>query len=73
MGGARRPLLEDFTVDGDSVLQDFHWPHIWGSSPPGTGSGIDLSFRSDAAGAPGNVFATATITGYLEMASGQPP
>ncbi len=67
----QRTLLDDFVLDGDSILQDFHWEHTWGSAPPGSGTGMDLSFRSDAGGAPGNVIATATITSYSEMASGQ--
>ena len=69
--GIRRTLLNDFVLDGDSILQDLHWEHIWGISPPGSGTGLDLSFRSDAGGAPGNVIATANITSYSEMASGQ--
>ncbi len=68
--GARRALLDDFTLDGDSVLQDFHWEHVWGTSPPGSGTSMELSFRSDAGGAPGNVIATATITSYSEMSTG---
>ena len=27
--GSREALLDDFTLDGDSILQDFHWEHIW--------------------------------------------
>ncbi len=69
--GIRRTLLDDFVLDGDSVLQDFHWEHIWDHVPPGSGSGMELLFRSDFGGAPRNVIATATITGYSEMASGQ--
>ena len=68
--GVRRALLDDFVLDGDSVLQDFHWQHIWNTLPPGSGSGMELSFRSDAGGAPGNVIATANITSYSEMGTG---
>ena len=52
--GVRRALLDDFTLDGDSVLQDFHWEHFWNTLPPGSGTGMELLFRSDAGGAPGN-------------------
>ena len=69
--GGRRALLDDFTLDGDSVLQDFHWEHFWNTLPPGSGTGMELLFRSDAGGAPGNVIATANITSYSEMATGQ--
>ncbi len=68
--GSRRALLDDFVLDRDSVLQDFHWQHIWNTFPPGSGTGVDLSFRSDAGGAPGSVIATASITGYSEMGTG---
>ncbi len=68
--GIRRALLDDFTLDGDSILQDFHWEHIWNFLPPGSGTGMELSFRSDADFGPGNVIATATITSYSEMGTG---
>ncbi len=68
--GARRASLDDFVLSSDSILQDFHWQHIWNTFPPGSGSGMELSFRSDAGGAPGNVIANADITSYSEMGTG---
>ncbi len=68
--GIRRALLDDFTLDGDSILQDFHWEHIWNFFPPGSGTGMELLFRSDAGGAPGEVVATANITSYSEVGTG---
>ena len=69
--GSRRALLDDFTLDGDSVLQDFHWQHVWSTFPPGSGIGMELLFRSDAGGAPGDMIVTASITSYSEMGTGQ--
>ena len=69
--GFRRTLLDDFTLDGDSVLQDFHWQHVWSTFPPGSGIGMELLFRSDAGGAPGDMIVTASITSYSEMGTGQ--
>ncbi len=68
--GFRRTLLDDFTVDQDFFLQGFHWQHIWNTFPAGSGSGMELLFRSDAGGAPGEVVATANITSYSEVGSG---
>jgi len=70
--GARRTLLDDFTLDNDTLIQDFHWQHIWNSFPAGSGSGILLSFWNDAGGAPGtlSLFATANITSYSEVGTG---
>ena len=68
--GARRTLLDDFVLDQDSTILDFHWTHIWNTFPPGSGVGLEISFLSDAGGAPGVPLATATITGYSEVATG---
>ncbi len=68
--GARRALLDDFVLDVDSTLQDFHWEHIWNTFPAGSGSSMVLSFLSDVDGAPGNVVTTATITSYSEVGTG---
>ena len=68
--GFRRTLLDDFTLASDSILQDFHWEHIWNTFPPGSGSGMELSFRSDTGGGPGATIATANITSYSEVATG---
>ncbi len=67
--GSRRALLDDFVLDRDSVLQDLHWEHIWNTFPPGSGTGMELLFRSDAGGAPGNVIVTANITSYNEVST----
>ncbi len=68
--GRRRTLLDDFELSSDSILQDFHWEHIWNDMPPGSGSGMELSFRSDTGGGPGATIATANITSYSEVATG---
>jgi opacity protein-like surface antigen len=70
--GSRRTVLDDFTVPAGETwtLQDFHWQHIWNTFPAGSGAGVDLSFRSDAGGAPGAPVATANITSYSEMGTG---
>ncbi len=68
--GARRALLDDFTLDQGYLLQDFHWQHVWGPSGGPLGSSMELSFREDAGGTPGNVIATANITSYMEQATG---
>ena len=68
--GARRTVLDDFILAEDSTVQDFHWNHLWNSFPPGSGVGLELSFRSDAGGSPGVPIATAVVTGYSEVATG---
>jgi MYXO-CTERM domain-containing protein len=68
--GARRTILDDFVLAEDSTLMDFHWEHIWNTFPAGSGSGLELSFRSDAGGSPGAVVATAAISSYTEVGTG---
>ncbi len=68
--GARHTVLDDFTLDFSTAVYRIHWQHIWNTFPAGSGTGIELLFRSDAAGAPGNLIATANITSYSEMATG---
>ena len=69
--GARRTLLDDFTLPEDIDLRDLHWTHIWAQGfPPPFGTNAELSFRNDAAGSPGAVFAVANPVGYMEMATG---
>ena len=65
-----RTLLDDFTLSSSVVLQDFHWQHIWNTFPAGSGSGMELTFRSDAGNAPGDVVAKANITSYSEVGTG---
>ncbi len=64
--GARRTLLDDFTLDQSWMVSDFHWQHIWDISGGPLGSSVELSFRDDAGGTPGNVIATANVSSYME-------
>ena len=70
--GARRTILDDFILDQDSTIQDFHWSSVWGTPgiPIPQGSGMELSFLSDAGGMPGITLATAVVTGYSEVGTG---
>jgi len=68
--GARRTLLDDFSI-GANTLAAISWTHIWasGSQPP-FGTGAEFQFRADGSGTPGAVGAVATVTGYTEVATG---
>ncbi len=68
--GARRTLLDDFVVGHFFAIQAIHWEHIWNSFPPGSGGGLEISFRSDAGGQPGLTIATPEIFDYFELGSG---
>jgi hypothetical protein len=71
--GSRRTLLDDFVVPaGDTWrVTDIHWLHLWNSLPPGSGTGVELNFWSDAGNTPGAPFATANVTSYSEEATGR--
>jgi hypothetical protein len=71
--GARRTVLDDFRVPDEeqwSIVR-FHSLQIWNMLPPGSGYGFELSFRQDAGGAPGDVFATPEVATYEEIATGR--
>ncbi|MFQ5765609.1 MAG: hypothetical protein ACE5GT_11825 [Rhodospirillales bacterium] len=69
----RRSLLDDFVVPDDQVwrLTEFHHVHIWDSAPPGSGTGTVLLFHADSDGAPGEIWAVDSVTGYAEEATGR--
>ncbi len=70
--GIRRTLLDDFVVTGPQwIVTDFHSFQTWSTLPPGSGYDYVLSFRYDAGGAPGTVFATADTVSYNEVATGR--
>ena len=71
--GSYRHLFDDFVLSEDSTLQDFHWSSVWGTPgiPLPAGSSMELSFRSDAGGMPGVPVASASITGYSEVGTGE--
>src|SRR6185503_16676203 len=70
--GARRTLLDDFVVPAPGfVLDEFAWRHLWNSFPSGSGTGLEMSIRSDAGGSPGPVIMTLTPSGYTEAATGR--
>jgi len=69
--GARRTLLDDFTLPDPVKVTDIHWTHVWASGfTPPFGTGAEFDFRFDAGGAPGAVFKTANVTSYTEIATG---
>ena len=69
--GARRTLLDDFTLTGEQNLLGLRWTHVWanGQSAP-FGTGAELSFRADAGGSPGALFYVATVADYVEVCTG---
>jgi hypothetical protein len=72
--GARRTLLDDFVVPAAGWnLSGFGWTHVW-SSGAGAGTGTSDEFRivANSGGTPdiGTVIATASPTGYAEVATG---
>ncbi len=72
--GARRALLDDFVVPGPDSwsVENFTWTHVWNTLTPPAGTGHELRFVADAAGAPdlGAVIAVANVTSYTEVATG---
>lgn len=73
LGDPRRSILEDFTIADDAgwSLTDFHTVQLWSSGASGVGTGYELSFWSDNAGAPGAPIASANVTNYSEVDSGR--
>jgi hypothetical protein len=68
--GARRTLLDDFSI-GANTLAAISWTHVWASGfPPPFGTGAEFQFRANAGGTPGAVTSVATVTGYTEVATG---
>jgi len=52
---------------------DLTWRHVWGtpSTPPGSGTGAEISIIADAGGSPtGPVVGTAVVGTYTEIATG---
>jgi len=71
--GFRRALLDDFVVPGgvNWNITGFSWLMIWSNGGVAEGTGAEILFRADAAGSPGAVIATATVTGWSEVATGR--
>ncbi len=69
--GADRWVMDDFDTGGQTwSITDLHWTHIWNTFPVGSGTGLDFQIWSDNAGSPGSPIATANVTSYSEVATG---
>lgn len=72
--GARRTLLDDFTVPAGETweINGISWRSVWGTPGGGAfGIGVDLSFRSDAGGTPGGFLGGGiNQTAYSEVDTG---
>jgi|GEM_PF-3493146 len=71
--GASRSTLDDFEVTDRAgwILNDFHTLGLWTSGATGIGRGYNLTFWSDAGGAPGAPIATASVNSYAENVTGR--
>jgi hypothetical protein len=68
--GARRTLLDDFTVPDGQIwtINGLEHQHIWNTLPVGSGVGMEVALWSDASGQPDMLTQTLTVTGYNEVA-----
>lgn len=72
--GFRRMLLDDFTIPtGDSWdINGIRWLHIWNALPPGSGTGLEIQFRSDSGGTPGTILTSLLSSNtYSEVGTGR--
>ncbi len=69
---SRRTILDDFMVPPGEAwrVEGLRWRHIWNTLPAGSGTGAEISLRSDAGGQPGNVLVVVDVTGYEENGTG---
>lgn len=69
--GARRTVLDDFVVTDPSwTLNVIRHRAIWDTVEPGSGLGMEVTFRTDDGGTPGAIIAQANVTGYAEAGTG---
>lgn len=71
--GASRSTLDDFEVTDSAgwILNDFHTLALYSGGGTNNGSGYNLTFWSDASGAPGAPIATANVTSFSESTTGR--
>ncbi|MFG0260411.1 MAG: hypothetical protein ACF8LK_08680 [Phycisphaerales bacterium JB041] len=71
--GAYRSTLDDFEITDQRgwTLNDFHTIGLWTGGGTGLGTGYNLTFWSDAGGAPGAPIAVANVTSYAENVTGR--
>jgi hypothetical protein len=71
--GARRTLLFDFVVPSGETwrVTGLNWLALWNTLPPGSGTGMEIRFYSDAGDQPGApITPIMTSTHYAESATG---
>ena len=71
--GIRRAEMDDFVVPGGSTwnITALSWLMSWSNNSTNSGTGAEVRFRADAAGTPGAIIATATVTGWTEVVTGR--
>jgi len=71
--GARRTVLDDFVVPEGRTwcVTRFHHSHHWNTLPPGSGTGMEITIRTDDDGRPGAPLFPLVITGYAEQGTGR--
>ena len=71
--GYRRALLDDFEITDPEgwIINDFHMLGVWNTLTPPQGTDWNLSFWSDAGGAPGAEIVNTVTVSYTETVTGR--
>jgi hypothetical protein len=69
-----RHVLDDFVVPAGETwaISDLHFYHIWNSTSPGFGTGLEMAIRQDNANTPGAIIVPSiNQTSYTEVPTGR--